>query len=206
MKSTIIFLVVCILVYMLQVALAPHIAILGVIPNFLMAYTLAVSFTSSYKKSILVSFISGLVFDIISGGVMGISATLYLASCFFVFNKISVNALSPMMKFGVVAPVLCFAINFSYILISLILGVSSAPMLSQLLSVVISSLYSYVLVLFMYLILYRAFKVESADAFTASGSSVSNVGRHSTGITSETIRVKSSNPSRRSINRKKKWL
>ena len=204
MKSSIIFWASAVVVYILQVAFAPHIAVFGVIPNFILAFSLATSLTSSYKKSIIVSFVSGLVYDSISGGVVGISSTLYLAACFLIANRMSQGSLSPISRLALAVPVLCFGVNLSNTFISYLLGVSTGPLLSQLLAVVISTLCSYALALLLYFILGKASGANSGDAFSAIGSSVANVGKHSDRISTDTLKVKTSRPNRKSI-KKKKW-
>lgn len=60
--------------FLLQVFLAPHIAIAGIVPNFMAAYCLAIAVARGRLAGLLLPFVVGLVFDLLSGGPVGAMA------------------------------------------------------------------------------------------------------------------------------------
>ena len=63
----------------LQVALAPNIALFGVVPNFIMAYALAVAIGCPDQSGPVFFFVLGLLFDLLGSGPVGAMAFLLLA-------------------------------------------------------------------------------------------------------------------------------
>ena len=63
---------------LLQVALAPVLAIGGIVPNLLLAYGLAVALARPYAPSILLPFALGFAFDLVGGGAVGAMALLLM--------------------------------------------------------------------------------------------------------------------------------
>ena len=63
-----------VIAFLLQVLLAPHIAIGFAFPNFMLAFCLAVAVARPGNFGPVLPFVMGLVFDLISGGPVGVMA------------------------------------------------------------------------------------------------------------------------------------
>ena len=63
-----------VVVVVLQALVAPHIAIGGVVPNFVAAYCMAYAVTRASDFNCLVPFFAGLAFDLLFGGPVGAMA------------------------------------------------------------------------------------------------------------------------------------
>ena len=75
-----------VIVFLLQVILAPNIAILDVVPNFFLVFIVLNSMVTSRTRASVTGFILGLLYDFISQGALGIMA--------FVFSVISYSVSS----------------------------------------------------------------------------------------------------------------
>ena len=56
---------------LLQVVVAPNIALFGAMPNFVVAYALLVAIVRPMAAGPVMPFVLGLVFDLVSGGPVG---------------------------------------------------------------------------------------------------------------------------------------
>ena len=65
-----------IIAVLLQIALAPNIALFGVVPNFIMAYVLIVSIVCPDQSGPVFAFVLGLLFDLLGTGPVGAMAFL----------------------------------------------------------------------------------------------------------------------------------
>ena len=65
-----------IIAVVLQIALAPNIALFGVVPNFIMAYVLIVSIVCPDQSGPVFAFVLGLLFDLLGTGPVGAMAFL----------------------------------------------------------------------------------------------------------------------------------
>lgn len=84
MARTWIFTIIgAVLVVLLQVLLAPHIALFSCVPNFIVAFAMALSVTRRRSYGCILPFVMGLLFDLMSGGPVGAMAfSLTLVSMF----------------------------------------------------------------------------------------------------------------------------
>lgn len=62
------------LAVLLQVALAPYISILSAMPNFIVIFTLIVAVSRSHVFGALLPFVLGLLYDLLTGGPVGVMA------------------------------------------------------------------------------------------------------------------------------------
>jgi rod shape-determining protein MreD len=62
--------------FILQIAVAPHISIAGVVPNFLLVAVCVVALTNNPTRSTIYGFILGFAFDLFSQGPLGIMALI----------------------------------------------------------------------------------------------------------------------------------
>lgn len=58
----------------LQLLIAPHIAIASAVPNFVVAYAVAIAVVRAHSSGCVLPFVLGLVFDLIGGGPVGAMA------------------------------------------------------------------------------------------------------------------------------------
>lgn len=81
------------IVVVLQLVLAPNIALFAAVPNFVLAYVLVVALVRANTCGFVMPFVLGMIFDIVGGGPLGamalllILATLALSRAFAVLNN-----------------------------------------------------------------------------------------------------------------------
>lgn len=109
----------------LQIALAPNIALFGVVPNFIMAYALAVAVACPGQAGPVFFFVLGLLFDLFGSGPVGAMAFLLVAVCALARRAFLVldNDTLFMPLFLVAA--CTFVIEIAYALIMLAFGIST---------------------------------------------------------------------------------
>ena len=73
-QERILTIVGAVLAVLLQIILAPHIGLFGVVPNIIIAYTLVVAVTQPSLFSSVMPFVLGLFFDLFTGGPVGAMA------------------------------------------------------------------------------------------------------------------------------------
>ena len=73
-QERIVTIVGAVLAVLLQIILAPHIGLFGVVPNIIVAYTLVVAVTQPQSFSSVMPFVLGLFFDLFTGGPVGAMA------------------------------------------------------------------------------------------------------------------------------------
>ncbi|MBQ6390434.1 MAG: rod shape-determining protein MreD [Eggerthellaceae bacterium] len=92
----------------LQLFLAPYIALFGIVPNFLIAFAMAIAIIRSSSYGCVMPFVLGLAFDFTSGaplGAMALSlmvASVVASSCFTRFNNDSLFMALAFMAFGAI--------------------------------------------------------------------------------------------------------
>ncbi|MCR5846389.1 MAG: rod shape-determining protein MreD [bacterium] len=74
--------------FLLQTIVAPNITIAGVAPNFLLAAAIVGAYITSPRSGVIIGFILGLVFDLLSSGPVG-SMTLIMSLIGYAFPKIT---------------------------------------------------------------------------------------------------------------------
>jgi len=93
----------------LQLFLAPYIALFSIVPNFLIAFAMAIAIIRSSSYGCVMPFVLGLAFDFISGaplGAMALSlmvASVVASSCFTRFNNDSVIMAEVLYGFVIIA-------------------------------------------------------------------------------------------------------
>lgn len=75
---------------LLQVVLAPNIALFSAVPNFLLAYALVVAIARASKNGVLLPFVLGMLFDLMGGGPVGAMAFLLVLASFAASRVFSV--------------------------------------------------------------------------------------------------------------------
>lgn len=69
-------------VVLLQIVVAPNIALFAAVPNFILSYVLVVAVTSGASCGLVMPFVLGLLFDLVGGGPVGACAFLLVLATF----------------------------------------------------------------------------------------------------------------------------
>ena len=118
-----IFLVVgAVLAVLLQVILAPHIGLVGIVPNILVAYCMAAAVAHPQSYGCVMPFVLGLFFDLFTGGpvgVMALSLMVFSVAAARIFDTINNDTLfMPLLALGVGV----LLIELSYAMFLLLFG------------------------------------------------------------------------------------
>lgn len=110
----------------LQVMIAPHIAVFGISPNFLLLVVITLAFVEGPSKGAMAGFIAGLLFDLLSTGPVGawalvMSVTGYLSGS-LQENLFAEGWLAP-VTVGIVA---ALTADLAYLVVVSVLGVGPA--------------------------------------------------------------------------------
>lgn len=109
------------LVIMLQLTVMSHFTPLGIIPNYILIFTLAICIICDNAESVVFATITGLICDMLTGSPMGLNTILYM---YMAIASIVVVGIVYTKHFKVVVP-LCFTLAFLY---ELLFGVLSSLM------------------------------------------------------------------------------
>ena len=82
MRETVVLIIGGIVAFVLQFVLAPNISILGVMPNFVLAYIATVAMLRQSDFVVLMAFLLGLLTDLTGGGSLGVMAALFTLAAF----------------------------------------------------------------------------------------------------------------------------
>jgi len=121
-REHVIAIVGALLAVVLQVLVAPHMAVGAVVPNLVVVFTLQVAVVRSRTFGCLMPFIMGLCYDLLSGGALGsmaFSLTLFSVAAAWLFSAVDNDTLF-MPIIVMVAGI--FLVEFSYGVFMLILG------------------------------------------------------------------------------------
>ncbi|MDY0341337.1 MAG: rod shape-determining protein MreD [Coriobacteriia bacterium] len=136
--------------FILQVMIAPHMAIIGVTPNLLLLVVITLAFVEGSSAGATVGFIAGILMDLLSSGPIGawalvMSVTGYLSGS-LTRNLFAEGWLAP-VTVGVVTALVA---DFAYLVVVTVIGVGPAfwPALGRL--VLPRAVYNAVLVMLLY--------------------------------------------------------
>ncbi len=136
--------------FVLQVMIAPHIAIFGVTPNLLLLVVITLAFVEGSSAGATVGFIAGILMDLLSTGPIGawalvMSVTGYLSGS-LTRNLFAEGWLAP-VTIGVITALVA---DFAYLVVVTVIGVGPAfwPALGRL--VLPRAVYNAVLVMLFY--------------------------------------------------------
>jgi len=144
----------------LQVAVAPHITIAKVVPNFVLLVVIAVALLQGSRMGTVVGFSAGLIFDLIGTGPIGVAALVF---CFvgYISGSLHENMFAEGWRLPVT--VAFFASLFAegmYVLALRLIG-ENVSVLSALIEVVIpSSIYNGLLAVVSYSLLARILRQD----------------------------------------------
>lgn len=89
-RGGLVVLIGAVIAVVLQMVLAPNIALFGAVPNFMLAFTLVVAILRSQQSGVLLPFVMGMAFDLLGGGPVGAMAFLLVLASFVVSSAFSV--------------------------------------------------------------------------------------------------------------------
>lgn len=107
---------------LLQIVLAPHIGLFGVVPNILVAYVLVVAVVRPQSFGSIMPFLLGLFFDLFTGGPVGV-----MAFSLMVFSVIAARVFDTINNDTIVMPLFVVAVGtllveLSYAMFLLLFG------------------------------------------------------------------------------------
>ena len=150
-------------VFALQIMLAPNIAIFSVVPDFLAAYALVVAIARPQNSAVVLGFVLGMTYDILGYGPMGSMALLLVLATFCITQVFAVlDNDSPAVAL-VLLLVLLLAIELAYALILLLFGMVDSLGSAIIYRALPGALYNCVLALIFYPLTQR-FVVPSSSA------------------------------------------
>lgn len=89
-RASLIVLVGAVVAVLLQIVIAPNIAISGAMPNFLLIFTMIVAIACPREGGVVLPFVLGLLFDLMGGGPVGAMAFLMTLFSFLASRAFSV--------------------------------------------------------------------------------------------------------------------
>lgn len=146
--------------FLLQVMIAPHIAVFGVMPNLLLLVVITLAFVQGSTEGAIAGFIAGLLSDLLSTGPIGawalvLSVTGYLTGS-LKQNMFAEGWLAPVT----VAIVAAFVADLAYLIVVTVLGVGPGFWHALWRLVVPRTVYNALLVILVYPWLARFLRAE----------------------------------------------
>ena len=111
---------------LLQIIVAPYIAVFSAVPNFIVAYVCAIAIARAHSFGSVVPFVLGLLFDIVSGGPVGamaFSLTLFSSVASRVFAGASNDTIFMAIAFVALSVLL---VDLSYGIFLLLFGYNAS--------------------------------------------------------------------------------
>lgn len=140
---------------LLQVAVAPHVAIGGVVPNLLLLVVLTFALIEGRNAGAIAGFSAGLLFDLLGTGPVGVAALVFAVTGYFA-GSLSENMFAEgWLLPATVVFVAGFVAEFSYAVALVLLG-AGVPLGDMFLNVVLpAALYNETLALLVYPVVAR---------------------------------------------------
>lgn len=82
MRETIVLVIGGLVAFVLQAVLASNIAVIGAMPNFALVYVATAAMLRQTDAIVAIAFVLGLVYDLTSGGTVGVMAALLTVAAF----------------------------------------------------------------------------------------------------------------------------
>ena len=108
--------------FLLQVILAPNIAIGGISPNFFLVMLVPVCIISSQRASVIAGFVFGLLFDLLGAGPVGAMSLVMAAAGFLLSGMLATFKIDRMSTWLIVCGVLSLAVSFVFCVVVSIMG------------------------------------------------------------------------------------
>ena len=154
--------IAAVVVVLLQVLVAPHIAVGFAVPNFIAAFCLAIALVRTEAGGSVMAFVLGLIFDLVSGGPVGAMAfalTLVVTFETWFYERASNDTL--FMTIAVAA--ICVLItDFIYGMTFLLFGYASGFLEAFVYRILPCFVYDFILCIVMYVIATRIFTGDTA--------------------------------------------
>ena len=114
--------IAAVIIVLLQALVAPNIAVFGITPNFILAYSLVIALLQPHNPPYITSFVLGLIFSFMGGGPVG-SLAFCLVLATFVCTRIStvLSIDTPFMYIALLV-VSTFAVELVYGILLMICG------------------------------------------------------------------------------------
>lgn len=115
-RTQIIELIGAVVVVLLQVLVAPHIALASCVPNFIVAFAMVLSVTRRRSYGCVLPFVLGLLFDLMSGGPVGAMAfsltlvSMFASRAFLVLDNDTLFMPVVILAAGLLVTELCYAL------------------------------------------------------------------------------------------------
>ncbi len=160
MNKTVVSIIVVFVALLLQAAVAPYVAIGGVVPNFLMLAALTLAIVNGPAVGAASGFACGLLFDLLGSGAVGpMTVVLTLTGYFAGMLATNLFAEGWLLPLSVLA-IACFVSELAYALLMSLVG-TSAPFFTTLFALVIpAAVYNTALALLAYPFLARFLRRE----------------------------------------------
>ena len=113
---------------LLQVVVAPNIALFGAMPNFVVAYALLVAIVRPATAGPVMPFVLGLVFDLVSGGPVGAMAFLLVLMTFLAARAFAVLDNDTLFMPLVILVVSTLVVELFYAVFLMGTGFSAGPL------------------------------------------------------------------------------
>lgn len=119
LRTRIIEIIGAVLAVLLQIIIAPHIALAAAIPNFIVAFAMLLSVTRRRAYGCVLPFVLGLLFDFMSGGPVGAMAftltlvTMFASRAFLLLDNDTLFMPAVIMAAGLLIVEVCYALILS---------------------------------------------------------------------------------------------
>ncbi len=160
-RDSLAVLVGAVIAVLAQIIIAPNIAILAAVPNFLAAYVLVVAIVRPTNASLVLAFVLGLLFDLLGYGPVGSMALLLVIAAFAASRAFTVLNNDTLFMPLVILVVSMLAIEMFYALILVGFGFSAGMVDALVYRALPCALYDCVIALVLYPLALRFLASES---------------------------------------------
>ena len=143
------------IVFVLQIVLAPNIAIFSIVPNFLAAYVLVVAIIRPQSSVVVLGFALGMIYDILGYGPVGSLALLLVIATFCITQVFLVLDNDSLSIALVLLLVFLLVVELAYALILLLFGMVDSFGAAIIYRALPGALYNCVLALIFYPLVQR---------------------------------------------------
>lgn len=112
--------------FLLQVIIAPNIAIAGIAPNFMLVGLIPVAAIASQRACVLTGFVYGLLFDLLGAGPVGAMALVMAAAGYLLPGLLANIRIDGIASWAIVSSIVYLAVNLVFGIVLAILGYEEA--------------------------------------------------------------------------------
>lgn len=165
-RHTVIVLVGAVIALLLQIMVAPTIALFHAVPNFMLAFVLVVAIARPDEAGILLPFALGLIYDLLGTGPLGGMALLFMLVSFVAAKIFMILDNDTLFMPLIILIVATLTVEVMYGGLLILLGLPVTPLDALLYRALPCSLYDCVFALIMYPIMVRL--LRETTSFSAS--------------------------------------